>query len=397
MLKNWFLYSLKEFFRKNGENKEDVIIFVRMNARTRFYNFGSVLQRKQNIRTILVTQVFEYDFQRQAFDEIKIFLSYSHLKRIVSRYGEKYNIIVLIASLQPAAQALVLLNMDRYWPVFIDHYDSLWCLSYFSKKATEKSDTFTNISQEEINAERFCFENADGIIARSGTLLRLIEENHIKTPIYLIEDKCNKKFFQPVIPHNGPKRSEWSVVYAGIFYPMNFDKNLAGDTQFVPLGRFFAEERIHFNLYPSPHHNYQYPEYYEEASRNPYFHIHSAVDFDKVHQEINQYDFGWNSIDFSRSILFSETSRKYELSLKFYTYLEAGLPVIINGLLERSKRIISETGCGFIFENETPQGLRKAIESQDMIQMKKNVIRARESLEIDTISDELFEFLQNPR
>jgi len=343
-----------------------------------------------------VTQVFEYGFQKQAFDEIKVFFSYKHLHRIISDIAGKYEIKAIIGSLQPAAQALVLLRMKRSWPVFIDHYDSVWCLRHFSKLSVGEMTTLGNFSMEEIEAEKYCFTNADGVLARSGSLIQLFREEKVSTPIRLFEDKCNEKFFQPITDANGPKGAEWSVVYPGIFYPMGFDKRFAGDVQFVPLGRLFADERIHFHLFPSPHHNYQYPEYEVEAARNPYFHIHRPVDFDKVHEEIGKYDFGWMAHDFSKVIYFSETSKKYELSIKFYTFLEAGLPVVINDLLDRSKKIIHNTGAGICIGRDAPKGLRKAIKESDMATLRKNVERARRALEIDQISAELIAFLQNP-
>jgi len=360
------------------------------------FNYGWTLRRKQGIRTILVSQVFEYKFQRQAFDEIKVFFSYSHLERIMAELGARYEIMAVIGSLQPALQSMVLLRMQRYWPVFIDHYDSMWGLWHFSKFSTDETGKFDKFSMEEIEAEKFCFSNADGVLARSGALPRLFEETGVATPVRLFEDKCNEKFFQPITKTKGPKRGEWSVVYPGIFYPMSYDSRFAGDIQFVPLGRLFAEERIHFHLYPSPHHNYQYPEYKAEAARNPYFHIHPAVDFDKVHKEISQYDFGWQAQDFTKAIFFSEASSKYELSIKFYSFLEAGLPIVINDLIARGHGIIKESGAGICTDRFAPRGLRKLIEASDMAAMRDNVDKARQCLEIDQISDQLLAFLQNP-
>ena len=394
MLKNWLSNYLQEPWRSKGTTKEPVIVCVRLNARARMFNYGWTLRRGQGIRTILVTKVFDYGFQKQAFDEIKIFFLYSHLEKIINKLSRKYEIMAIIGSLQPAVQTFTLLQMKRTWPVFIDHYDSYWCLWHFSKFSIDGPEFTGNFSMEEIETEKYCYTNADGVLARSGSLIKLFHEKKLNTPIRLFEDRCNKKFFQPITLEKGPKGTEWSVVYPGIFYPMHFDKRLFGDIQFVPLGRLFAEEKIHFHLYPSPHHNYQYPEYEAEASRNPYFHIHPPVDFDKIHHEISRYDFGWMAHDFTKAVFFSEFSQKFELSIKFYTYLEAGLPIIANDLLDRAKSIIDDIGAGIIIGRDAPKGLRQAIEGNDISIIRKNVEHARQMLEIDQISDELFEFLK---
>jgi glycosyltransferase involved in cell wall biosynthesis len=46
--------------------------------------------------------------------------------------------------------------------------------------------------------------------------------------------------------------------------------------------------------------------------------------------------------------------------LKVGEYLAAGLPVVVNAGIELSERIVRETGCGVILENEEEPGLRQA-------------------------------------
>jgi hypothetical protein len=374
--------------------REDVIVCVRMNARTRMFNYGRTLRRNHGIRTILVTRAFEYDFQRLAFDEIELFFSYRQLDRVMRRIARRYCIKAVIGSFQPAAQAASLLGQERDWPVIIDNYDSYWALWYWSRCEKNSTTNSKNFSHDEIELERECLGRADGVLARSRVMSDAMRESGIDTPVELFEDRCNRLFFQSV-PQDGRPRvgNEWSVVYPGIFYPMSFDRRLFGDAQLLPLAALFAEERIHFHLYPSPHHEYQYPEYEAEARNNPYFHMHHAVDFGRVHQEISQYDFGWLANDFSKSVSYSEIVRQSERSLKFYTFLEAGLPLIVNDTLLRYSDFVEQTGAGLVVERDAPRGLADRLARLDVAALRHSVESARESLEVDRIGRELVEFL----
>jgi hypothetical protein len=397
-MRNWLAWALREPFRPKGRPDETVIVFVRLNARARAFNLGYILRKNEGIRTILLTKVFDYDFQREAFNEIHLFFNYKDLREKVARLARRYNLLAVVGSTQPARQTRILIEMPRDWPVLIDQYDSLWALSYFSgMDLAEARGVGAGVSPEEVAEEEYCFRHAEGVIVRSGELQVLFKEQDVMTPNYLFEDSCNSRYFQPVTPRNGPKEGEWSVVYPGIFYPMSFDSRIAGDTQLVPLGKLFAEERIHFHLYPSPHHNYQYPEYEAEAARNPYFHLHQAVDFDKVHREIGKYDFGWYANDYSKWALFSEVYRQHTLSIKFYTFLEAGLSVITNGLHVRSERIVQRMGAGIVVGTDAPKGLRQVIEKQNLPELIQGVERARAELDINRRSGELLAFIKEVR
>ena len=396
VLKNRLARALGEPFRPKGRNGETVIVFVRTNARGRGFNLGYSLRGNHRLRTILITKAFEYKFQKQAFDEIHVFSNFAHLVRLVERLGQKYKILAVIGMTQPARQTHVLIEMSRDWPVLIDQYDSEWALSYFA--GVDPADLEVNgFLADEVAEEEHCYRQADGVIARSGELQVLFKEQGVRTPMLLIQDGCNPRFFQPLTSRSGPKGAEWSVVYPGIFHPMSHDSRIVGDTQFVPMGKTFAEERIHFHLYPSPHHNYQYPEYEAEAARNPYFHLHEAVDFDKIGSEITQYDFGWDVKDRSKFYGDSKVYYQHVVSNKTFLFLDAGLPQITEGRLARVEQILRQTGAGIILRDYASKGLREVIEMQDMPGLIRGVERARAELDINRRSEELLAFIQEVR
>ena len=141
----------------------------------------------------------------------------------------------------------------------------------------------------------------------------------------------------------------------GAMVPMSYNSRPQGVNQFVPQGKVFAQERIHFHLYPSPHHTCQYPEYKAEAARNPYFHIYAPVSFDKIHRELSKYDFGWLAVDSHKFIFWSKTYNLHVICNKQFTNLEAGSPTISNSYSARISEITQMTGSGIVMDNQSPK------------------------------------------
>lgn len=393
VLKNWLLRIAYEPFRPGGSINDTAVVFVRQNARGRVFNHGYVLSKNEGVRTILLTRVFDYMYHREAFDEIIVFYNKIDLENKIKKLSQRYNLLAVIGSTQPAWPTRVLIEMHRIWPVLIDQYDSIWACCYFAQIDPTEKYGMASLAQE-IPDEEYCFRNADGIIARSGELPILLEEHEISTSYILIEDGVNPVFFQPMAPSPSPKKGEWSIVYAGLIVPMNLNARDHGVNQFVPQGKLFAQEKIHFHLYPSPHHNYQYPEYEAEAARNPYFHIHASVDFDNIHREISQYDFGWLAIDSPQYTFWSETYGRHLITNKQFTYLEAGLPIITNAYTARIAETVKMTGAGFVMGNQAPVGTRAAIGQQNMTELISGVARARHELDMNNKSHELITFIR---
>jgi hypothetical protein len=394
--KNLLKWGFREPLRPRGKKGEKAIVFVCQNARARIFNIAYPLRHTENIRTILLSKVFEYGFQARAFDEIHFFRNYSDLEKKIARLDRRYELLAAIGTTEPIRQSRVLIDMRADWPTMIDQFDSYWSTTHFAGMNIYKDERCKHIISE-VEEEEYCFRKADGVIARTGELPLLFKELAVPTPTMLFEDGCNSIYFQNMISRPGSKNRQWSVVYPGIFYPMSLDPKLHGSNQLVPFGKLFKDEKIHFHLYPSPIHDYQYPQYEAEAASNPYFHIHASVDFDKVHTEISQYDFGWFANNYHQYGFTSEVYRKYAVATKICTYLEAGLPFISNGQNQRSADLIQKTGCGILVDDYAPKGLRETITNTNLSALLDGVKKAREEMDVNRKSGELMDFINDIR
>ncbi|MGH9362550.1 MAG: hypothetical protein ACRD2T_11600, partial [Thermoanaerobaculia bacterium] len=394
-LKNWLRAAACEPWRPGVARGEPAIVFVALSARARPFNHADSLRRRHGIKTVLLTKLLDYEFQRQAFDEIRLFRGADDLRRQVERLGRRLRILAVISTNQPSWQTRALIDEPRGWPVIFDPYDSLWMLRACARSSDSARREIARLySPGEEESEEECFRRADGVLLRVPYLDVLLRERGIGTPRMLFEDACNPRFHQPIRPRRGPKRGEWSVVYPGIFYPSTADPGTTADAQMAPLGRLFAEERIHLHLYPSPHHEYLYPDYRAEARRNPYFHLHPAVGFSRVHQVVARHDFGWYANDFSKTVFYSPESSRSCLSNKFYTYFEAGIPVLATRVSEYGVRLVEETGGGIAVEPGAPRGLGKLLDAADLGALLRGVERARERFDIHAKTDAFLPFLE---
>lgn len=386
-------WSVGEPLRTAAAGGGPTVVFVCQNARARTFNLAYALKHEAGVRTVLFSRVFEYTYMRKAFDEIRFFARYTDLARSLGRLARNNRILAAIGSTEPIAQSMVLLDMQRYWPVLVDQFDSYWASTHFAGMEVE-TDPRCDGLREEIRLEAHCFTHCDGVVARTGELPLLLDKIGVRHPVLLLEDGCNRMYFQEIHADKYRNRDDWSLVYPGIFYPMHLDPAVFGSAQLLPYARPFALERLHFHLHPSPVHEYAYPEYEAEARKNPYFHLHPAIDFDKVQRKVSTYDFGWYANRYRQYGFTSETYRQFAVATKVCTFLEAGIPVVSNRIHSRIVDIVQRYNCGILVGEDAPQGLRGLIAQADLPLLLKGVASARKALDVNARAGDLLRLIE---
>ncbi len=87
--------------------------------------------------------------------------------------------------------------------------------------------------------------------------------------------------------------------------------------------------------------------YMDLARDFPLFRFKKGVPPDRLAQASSVYDYGLLLFDYDASITrIRESQRKGVVATKIFTYLEAGLPVLVNAEYEEMARIVSENGLG---------------------------------------------------
>ena len=187
--------------------------------------------------------------------------------------------------------------------IIIDIYDNL--------AGMLKEASLVNLKQQ-IEKERYCLENADGVCCRN------LETQYAKKSLGY-KMKGLKIFFPEYCWGNHshfPKLSETDntlhVVYGGSIW---VEKIYGEDIEngFLWLARLLAKHGIHFHLYPGqgevgPDFNDKFSEYINLQETTTFFHLHMPVPPKQWIKEISQYDAG---VYIFRSLLVGVEPKQY--------------------------------------------------------------------------------------
>ncbi len=216
---------------------------------------------------------------------------------------------------------------------------------------------FTDMVQGMVNTEwsplhhkpqRYCTENADGVVARDLQLqfARKRLNYSLSGPVLYFPDYCWDR--APLALKASPGK-RFNVVVAGNF---GLEKRGAADWGYLEVARTFARHGVQFHIYPyfgwfgSPKAEFQdaFSDYMALEKETGLVHLHDPLEADKVGVELQQYDFGINVIwglVAGRSIK-SHTMIHLALcgSSRNADYLDAGLPVIISPELRFQRSLL---------------------------------------------------------
>ena len=238
----------------------------------------------------------------------------------------------------------------------------------------------------EVNAERYCFEHADGIMHKGAPN----ELQHLKTSSMLgspIKTTPLNIFFPPycsdefIVPINKNKLSkednEFHLAYVG---------GLFVDKETLEFYRSFfqrlIDQNIHIHSYSKTQHLSK-----EEDKKNllpliksldpKFFHIEFALPPKKLIKEISKYDFGL-FVDCYGADPQSVLVVSYSTGNKISSYLEAGIPFFYSKNFMSIDKILKKYNLdlGLKDLNEF-NDFNKKLKKLDYAKLEKNILRMR--------------------
>jgi hypothetical protein len=391
------------------------IVFLRQNPYPRLYNHAFAL-KKSKYRTILVCRHFDEKITgilRDVFDEI---ICYQPPILYLKRYGfaQKNNDLPLIHTFKilmtdnvvgpffekisyriKFLNILKSINADVYNCCSSDIFTEV-ALKYFNKPVFMDLHNGSimqgveNLTKEHYIRDKFCFEHVNGIIHRGPDS----EINYYKNKGYKINcpllkylDYCNRNFFVK----NNPKKLSSED---GEYHLVNIGSGMQSP-YIPPMLKKLFKQKIHMHLYLVPYSTVWnvYKSYQKMAKNEKYFHLHNALPFNQIQQEISKYDFG--SIIRPQEFMDKFTPEALKISARSYrqyNFFEAGLPVIISDRLEYLSKMLKENKIGFSVSDSDLNKLNKIIGNYDYKELRQNVLRKREEFLIDNHVERLNKF-----
>ncbi len=246
--------------------------------------------------------------------------------------------------------------------------------------------------KREIWGERYSFRNCDGIITKSlkEEISSLPENFKAKSkPVLAFHcyalDEWNQKFSRQV--KLSSKDKEIHIVYCGSY-------NQPEDVLATPtkeVAKKIISQMIHFHIYPTSQNidkkDFDYMD--PEKKFRKYIHVQDYVHPEKLSEELSRYDFGLHYAMGDSNI--KPQAWNYAAANKFASYLEAGIPPIVNREATIYTKPMTEQRFGIVIDNLLE--IKKRTANKGYKKMIKNLCDYRKKYSVEKHIDEIIGFI----
>ena len=379
------------------------IIFTHLKPDIFQYKAGFVLKEK-DIKTISISLLkVDREFFKDAFDEIisldldnmkPITLLKSFVKHPIKLLKFFYNVATIRADYSICQSAPNYLSA-LFMRLFKNKFPRIYFPYDINSAGYKDIESF--LRKREIWGERYCFDNCDGFMFKSGEgelnfvpkEFNLFDKRRINFSAYVLKKWCIKPAQKEKLSN---LNKELHIVWAG-GYPKDKGNNIV--PSFSKIFKPIITQKIHLHFYlvkgtliPEKHINEMAP----TNELKSFIHIHEFVSPEKLPKELSKYDFGLNiqeSSEFAK-----EGSVRFQSANKVASYLEAGIPFITNEELEIYSSMINKEGVGVVIKNDF-FGIKKEVKNSNYQEMVKNVIKFREKYSFENNIQRLIDFLDS--
>jgi len=382
--------------RINIPSSKKKILFVTGVPTFNLAGISIYLRKTGKFETILLTEnPWLIGFFKQYFDTVYVYNSYYDVAYILTT-SNPY-IVHIQGSLSYYFLGVIAKCLGR--TSVIVGFNDIPSLSELPEENREKLWGISNDARLDYFSEQFLFKKADGIILTMNTYvvgdkLRLRYESTIpllEFPTYVCDEFLSEE------EKYSRKDGNIHLVYGGIIAPSDKPREVFGDIQYITLAKKLINQGLRFHMYLSPHVSSLqikklYQDYFQLAAETPNFTFKQGLPHDQAIKEFSRYDFA-TMISIFNGMKLNTFHWDTAMPSKFFTYLSAGLPVIVNEEHGNISALVRKYGCGIIVVNQKDlDNLFDIIKQYDYEKLKANAKRAREELSMKNHIGRLIEF-----
>ncbi len=410
-----------------GKDHKKQIIFLEPFPEVMLYKMARLL-RKNGYKTFSI-RILENkdsnDFYVNGFDKIISFnLSFIKLHpknslAILSLFLKKIkNILYAIKQISKIKPYVIISRAGPSWPSALTRIlfrkIPLIYFPYDIRSAgcrTESVRKKRGIPKFEIKAEKFCFEHAEGMIHKGhpdelnfleGELLGYnlkLPKHQLSFHPYASEEfmakrnnkKLSKKDKEIHIVHLDSSGSSgpWGGAYV-YDYIREIIKNKIHVHNYSKSNTLSQEEL--FNSYKKS----GFYEAYKDVLTSEFFHRHKSLNPKEIVLEASKYDYGIAPTPKNVNTK-DNPDWRFTIGNKFATYLEAGIPMILEEDATFTSDLVKKYSVGIFHKNLNLENLRDKIKRSNYKQLQKNVINAREEFSMEKNFPRLVKFIEDVR
>jgi len=382
---------------KSDNNLEKMkVIFIPRRSRIRPYKMAKALKYTGKVELILLCEESFYDKElfEGIFDEVHFFTRKNILfklpkaekiyRRLNERIGFGFNrMIRKINDIQPHCFAepynhIVHVLKKTNFPVIMSD----------GADFTGITEGIENLNRHTLRAEKYSFENVDGIVHKGPKYeIEYYTKNgyRINSPDLTFFDNCDDDLI--IEKEKKETLNELHIVYAG-----NISNN-PDDVYiyYIDFAHELASQKIHFHIYPNPYQFSKAVVYKQLDAEEKYFHFHTPTNYKNIVKEISKYDWGLWWHDPSGGKRISKDKRKVAIGNKMFTYIEAGIPIIVGKHNGHGRKIIDSASIGISIEKSDIKILNNVLRlnyNEYLINVKK----AADKFRLSSQSSILYQF-----
>lgn len=375
--------------------KKQIVFYYATSPSVMIYKIAKMF-KKRGYETVLLTMCekdrFDNKFYSEAFDKI-IYSNFQFFKLsfktffYILRKGPSF--IKFLISMKLLNPFVVIGISGNNWQLKLAHkyFFKKYPFIYFPYDILSHYVNPLNFPPNfEIEAEKYCFENLDGVIHKGDSKeLKFIEgQLHDKINMQKFQlsffPYCSKEFIVPVNKNKLSKKDkELHIVYVG--YLFNDEKSIQ---KFTFCFNEIMKQKIHIHIYtevthiPKKKEKEYIKEFFKSFKNNKYFHSHSPLNPKEIISEISKYDFGFWPIQECPDI-----EVKFSTGNKLSSYLEAGIPLIYGEKLNFINKLTKKYHLNHSFNEKNITTLNKRIKKLNYLSLVENVKRMRKDFDMD--------------
>lgn len=251
----------------------------------------------------------------------------------------------------------------------------------------------------EKKAQEIVYTQSNGVIIKdSPEIIDHLGAQYGKRPnwMHFFPYTC-QEFVVELAPENkfSHQTGKTHIVYAGCLHnnPKWHPTPIFRST--LDAIRMLTDQGIYFSIYNAMDSSGKgFEEYLDLSEKNEFFNYHFALPYDQLTSVLSRYDLGWFCFDFSHA-LESPFFHKTTFGSKVFTYIEAGLPILVSPEQEYMCSVVEALGVGRALKFQDIENLTEILEGMDFDALSSRIAKVRKEMTWDTEIPRIIDFYRS--
>jgi anaerobic magnesium-protoporphyrin IX monomethyl ester cyclase len=241
--------------------------------------------------------------------------------------------------------------------------------------------------------EKICsplvFQHSDGLVFNTATegASTLVQEMQTPTPYLCFHSYPEPGFFeskQIAVDHD--PSPEPHLVFIGNVAPSSLPKAGWGDVQLLPMIEELMILQLRFDILLNPsqlRNDGAFADYHYLEHTNPRFRLRSGIPPHQLAADLTRYDFGVMFYRFPKGFGVGRRHFDYMLPTKFFSFIEACVPIVVSEELAYVSAIVREHGLGVVVSQSEISRLGAILAQVNTVTLRRNITAYRATVLMD--------------